>query len=93
MEGEGSLGMVATESDKLPVLGQPDGSLGTTVLLSEVLAASARLEASAFNAEAREAVAQIKNYPNGSQALYGNGGLAQKCSKPMRLKRDRKSVV
>lgn len=79
--------MVAPESSPSASPGKPSKSLATTVFLSEVLGARTRLEASAFNAEAREAVAQVKNYRDGFQPLYGNGGLASTCSTPIRLKR------
>lgn len=79
--------MVAPETNRSASPAKRDRSLATTVLLSEVLGARVRLEASAFNAEAREVVAQVTNYLGGFQPLYGNGGLANTCSAPIRLKR------
>lgn len=79
--------MVATKSNRTALPGKPDKSFSTAVSLSEVLGAGTRLEASAFNSEAREAVAQIKSASDGFQSLYGNSGLADTCSTPLRLKR------
>ncbi|MCI0563560.1 MAG: hypothetical protein MN733_34225 [Nitrososphaera sp.] len=79
--------MVAPRANKTLLSDKPAKSLSTTVSLSEVLSAKVRLEASAFNAEARHAVAQIRNYPDGFLPLLGTSGLASTCSTPLRLRR------
>ncbi len=70
-----------------PELPEEEEKLSTTVRLSEVLAAGVRLEASNFNIEARNAVAELQVSGLDLIALCGEDGLCQKPNKPFRLKR------
>ena len=71
----------------LPDLPEEEEKLSTTVRLSEVFAAGVRLEASNFNIEARNAIAELKASGLDLIALCGENGLCQKPNKPFRLKR------
>lgn len=66
---------------------EEEAKLSTTVNLSDVLAAGVRLEASNFNIEARNAVAELKASGLDLITLCGENGLCQKPNKPFRLKR------
>jgi len=61
--------------------------LSTSVWLSEVLGAGFRLEASAFNIEARQAVEQLHNSELPLQPLYGEKGLCTFAHNAFRFKR------
>lgn len=64
-----------------------EDKLSTTVSLSDVFTAGVRLEASSFNIEARNAVAELKASGLNLIALCSKNGLCQKPNKPFRLKR------
>ena len=61
--------------------------LYTSVRLSEVIEAGLRLEASAYNVAARNAIAALLEAGLKLIPLYGEGGLCEKASTPYRLKR------
>lgn len=79
--------MVKSQKSRSTDVKLEERKLTTTVSLSEVMRASFRLEASAYNPEAREAVARVKSFSNGYQPILGEDGLANECSIPNRLKR------
>lgn len=61
--------------------------LSTTIKLSEILNAGARLEASAFSIEAHNAVAALENSGLPLISLYGEEGLCQEAHNAFRFKR------
>lgn len=63
------------------------GGLSTTVRLGEVVDAGLRLEASAFNIEARRAIAELKASGLPLTPLYGPEGLCRKAHNAFRFKR------
>jgi type I restriction enzyme, S subunit len=70
----------------LPELPESE-KLSTTVRLSEVFAAGVRLEASSFNIETRNAIAQLRASDLDLIALYGEDGLCQEAHNAFRFKR------
>ena len=70
-----------------PELPAEEEKLSTTVRLSEVFTAGVRLEASNFNIETRNAIAELQTSGLDLITLCGEDGLCQKPNKPFRLKR------
>jgi type I restriction enzyme S subunit len=82
--------MVKRQRNSLPSRSVPQPSekkLYTSVRLSEVVEAGLRLEASAYNVAARNAIAALLDAGLALIPLYGEGGLCEKASIPYRLKR------
>ncbi len=71
----------------VPNLPEEEEKLSTTVRLSEVFAAGVRLEASNFNIEARNAIAELQASGLDLIALYGEDGLCQEAHNAFRFKR------
>ena len=65
----------------------PERILSTTVRLGEIIDAGWRLEASAFNIEARRAIAQLKASGLPLIPLYGPEGLCHEAHNAFRFKR------
>jgi type I restriction enzyme, S subunit len=90
LEKTGGFGMVnfAFQPEYTPIT-LPDESekLSTTIKLSEMLNAGLRMEASAFNIEARNVVTAMKNSGLQLMPLYGEAGLCQGGYYPGRFKR------
>lgn len=90
MEETGGAGMVdfAFQPDNTPLLPSDEPEkLSTTIRLSKVFAAGVRLEASAFNIEAHNAVTALENSGLQLIPLYGEAGLCQGGYYPSRFKR------
>ncbi|MDR4484749.1 MAG: hypothetical protein R3B95_16310 [Nitrospirales bacterium] len=87
MEAAGGVGMVSSKliQNSLPL--KPDNALSTTVLLSEVLNSGIRLEAAAFNADARQAVEALRESGMEVVPLYGEGGIAEDATNAFRFRR------
>lgn len=92
MEKGSGTGMVGKKRQSAQVELPADGhqereGLSTRIRLSEVLAAGFRLEASAFNIEARKAVEQLRYSGLQLQPLYGEEGLCKFAHNAFRFKR------
>jgi type I restriction enzyme S subunit len=90
LEKAGGVGMVdyALQPDFRPPTPETDlEKFSTTVNLSEMFDAGVRLEASAFNIEAHNAVTALENSGLQLIPLYGKGGLCQEAHNAFRFKR------
>lgn len=90
MEKTGGARMVdfAFQPNYTPLLPSDETEkLSTTIRVSEILAAGVRLEASAFNIEAHNAVTALENSGLQLMPLYGEAGLCQEAHNAFRFKR------
>lgn len=90
MEAKGSTGMVSPlpQSTALPHDVFPEErELATTIRLSDIVSSDLRLEASAFNIEAREAVEELRSSGYPLIPLLGEDGLCQEAHNAFRFRR------
>ena len=86
MEAKRGAGVVSKHQTAIPAL-EPSSDLATHVRLSEVLHTGLRLEASAFNIEARAVQADLHACGLPLAILYGDTGLCQECHNAFRFRR------